>query len=89
MDNAKIHRFILLQRYLVNNPNIKVIYNVPYSPESNPIEFVFNDLKSFLRKYINIKNNQILNLIQSAYKSIKINNINQYYEKSLNFYNFK
>jgi transposase len=37
MDNAKIHHTKKLKEY-INKKNIKVLYNIPYCPEFNPIE---------------------------------------------------
>lgn len=49
MDNAKIHKADILNKYF-KKKNIKVIYNVPYSPKFNPIEYVFNTLKEQLKR---------------------------------------
>lgn len=61
MDNAKIHHAKILGQELKQ----KIIYNVPYHSELNPIEMVFNTFKKYisskninsittLRKYINL-----------------------------------
>ncbi len=47
MDNAKIHHYKELKQ-LVKKKNIKIIYNVPYSPEYAPIELYHNTLKNKL-----------------------------------------
>ena len=49
MDNAKIHKTVVLREYLKKN-NKKIIFNVPYSPKYNPIEYVFNVLKCKLKR---------------------------------------
>ena len=41
MDNATIHKTKKIKQELLTK-NIKVIYNVPYHPEYNPIEYLFN-----------------------------------------------
>ncbi|AYV83338.1 MAG: hypothetical protein Hyperionvirus6_19 [Hyperionvirus sp.] len=42
MDNARIHHYTKLKEYLGNNDmQDKIIYNVPYHPEYNPIEYIF------------------------------------------------
>ena len=48
LDNARIHHSRLLKAYMENISN-KVIYNVPYSLEYNPIEKVFSIIKHKLR----------------------------------------
>ena len=55
MDNARIHHNKILKKHMIDN-NIDHIYNIPYSPEYNPIEKIFNTLK------IQMRNNKINNL---------------------------
>ena len=47
MDNASIHKSKKMIKYIKDN-NLKVIYNIPYCSEYNPIEYIF----SLLRKKI-------------------------------------
>ena len=49
LDNARIHHAKIFKDYIKQISNIKTIYNVPYSPESNPIEAVFNEIKNYLK----------------------------------------
>jgi len=44
MDNASIHKTEKIKQELLTK-NIKVIYNVPYHPEFNPIEYLFNTFR--------------------------------------------
>ena len=45
MDNASTHKNkILIKKYFLRRNAI--IYNCPYSPELNPIEFAFNKVKN-------------------------------------------
>ena len=44
MDNASIHCGKEVMKYIENN-SINVIYGIPYSPELNPIELFFFDIK--------------------------------------------
>ena len=55
MDNARIHHNKELKSK-VNN----ILYNIPYSPETNPIEMLFSELKSKLRKELVINKKIIL-----------------------------
>ena len=41
MDNCKVHHSALVKDYM-QDLEIRVIYNAPYSPELNPIERVFS-----------------------------------------------
>jgi transposase len=47
MDNARIHHYTKFKEYTKNN-DMNIIYNIPYCPEYNPIEYVFNILKKDL-----------------------------------------
>ena len=83
MDNATIHKTKKIKEEL-STKKIKVIYNVPYHPEFNPIEYLFNTLKS------EIKNKYVCNYKQSDYCInnfiIRTNKIglSKYFQKSYN-----
>jgi hypothetical protein len=49
IDNARIHRSEALQRRY-NELGILLIYLPPYSPDLNPIEQSFNQIKIWMRK---------------------------------------
>ena len=49
IDNARIHYYQKFKNYINGVDNINIIYNVPYSPESNPIENVFKEVKKYLK----------------------------------------
>ncbi len=51
MDNASFHRKKQLDEIAVNN-NITLIFLPPYSPELNPIEKVWANMKKFLRNFL-------------------------------------
>ena len=44
-DNARIHHSKKVKDFCKDN-NINLIYNPPYSPEFNPIELIFNKLRT-------------------------------------------
>lgn len=48
-DNARIHHAIIVKKYC-NEHNIKMMYNPAYTPEFNPIELIFGQLKSIYRE---------------------------------------
>lgn len=81
LDNACIHHYRKLKEFISTKENIKLVYNVPYSPEYNPIEYVFNEFKSKLKKCI-ITNKNILTKINKSFK-IKSCNLKAYFRKSL------
>lgn len=84
LDNAVIHHAKIVKQYIQNNKNLELIYNVPYMPEFNPIEYVFNEFKMILKKYNNTNKNIKLNIIKSI-KKLNINNLKKYFNKSLSF----
>lgn len=82
LDNARIHHALIVKNYMKTCSQINLIFNVPYSPEYNPIERVLIDVKS------NLKNNKISNMniqdkIKISFKKVFSTNINNYYSKSL------
>ena len=83
LDNARIHHSKIFKEFIKENNQIKLLFNVPYSPEYNPIEKVFNEIKHNL-KQMNIKNNNIKNNINKAFKKILTEHLIKYYNKSLN-----
>ena len=81
LDNARIHHYSKLKEYLKTKQNIRYVYNVPYSPQYNPIEYMFNEFKMNLKKCI-INNKNVLAKINKCLK-IKTKNLNAYFKKSL------
>ena len=61
--------FIILKKLKIIQNNINMVYNPPYTPEFNPIELVFNKLKTEFRK-ITHKNNkeEIIYCLNKLYK---------------------
>jgi len=84
LDNARIHHTKKLKDYINSISNIEIIYNVPYMPEYNPIEYVFNDLKKYLRNFIITKSN-IMKKVGIGIKKVNKNNLIKYYNNSLLF----
>ena len=53
MDNAKIHMFKELEN-AVHQCGARIIFLPPYSPELNPIEVCFGQLKRWIQKHANL-----------------------------------
>ena len=51
LDNASIHRYPELEE-CIRMHGARLVYLPPYSPQLNPIEYAFNCLKMWLRKYV-------------------------------------
>jgi transposase len=75
-DNARIHHSKKVKSYCLEN-HINMIYNPPYTPEFNPIELIFNKLKTEFKK-LDHKNiyNDIKKYLNKICKEDVINSIN-------------
>ena len=69
IDNARIHHYAKFKKYINRKKNIIIIYNIPYSPEMNPIEHIFKDIKKYLKDKI-INNDNIIDEINKSFSSI-------------------
>ena len=49
MDNCKAHKNKIALKMMTK---IQFLFNAPYSPEFNPIEYIFNSLKFEVRRKI-------------------------------------
>ena len=79
MDNARSHHNDLIKEAVLRSGN-QLLYSIPYTPKTNPIEEYFNQLKYYLKKYRNVNNFQQLkqNVITSLSK-IKSKNYENYF----------
>lgn len=75
MDNAKIHH----NKMMDDRIRDKIVYNVPYCPEYNPIEYFFNTLKQKVKK-LNINNiSKLQDLLDKNMSKLRFD---KYFEKS-------
>ena len=81
LDNARIHHSKLVKKYMINNTN-KLLFNVPYYPEFNPIEMVFSKVKYLVRNRPD-NNKELLENIKKAFKKVTKNNLFNYFTHSL------
>lgn len=85
MDNARIHHSKLFTAYAKTIEN-RILYNVPYCSELNPIEHVFSKVKSIVHKR---NNNEIASKlhrnIRYGFAKITRENLKGYYANSLTF----
>ena len=78
-DNLRIHHMRTIKDYCSKN-NINLVYNPPYTPEFNPIEMVFSEIKNIFRKFV-YHDNIESNIFESISK-VNTNNLIKYYIKS-------
>jgi len=82
-DNARIHHYTKLKEYCLDN-NINLIYTPAYSPEFNPIELVFSEIKTIFRK---LEHENLDIDILTSIACVNTNNFKNYYNHSLKFIN--
>lgn len=84
LDNARIHHAVIVKNY-IGETNCEFLFNVPYSPELNPIELVFSKVKNLVRKKNNnINKNKLIFNLKNAFKKIRQKDLKNFYKHSLN-----
>ena len=68
MDNAQCHG-VAVQRCITEN-NFRFLKTVPYSPQTNPIERVFSQVKSFVSRRTPADGTQLMSQIEEGVKSV-------------------
>jgi transposase len=77
LDNARIHHNKDLKSYCIDN-NIKLLYNAPYTPEYNPIEYVFSKMKTYFK---NLNHDNLIGAINESVCIINGTDLSPYYKK--------
>ena len=79
-------KFTIIKKLKNIQNNIKMVYNLPYTPEFNPIQPIFNKLKTEFRKisHKNIKE-EITYCLNKIYKE-DVNNCINHSLKIINTY---
>ena len=72
MDNARCHG-AAVQECIVRN-GYRYLKTVPYSPQTNPIERVFSQVKSFVSRRVPSDGNQLIEQIKSGVESVTEDN---------------
>jgi transposase len=78
MDNVSFHKSKRILE-LITKTNNKILFIPPYSPDFNPIEEVFAEMKAFIRRHINpITINKDIYELLKKFSKMKIN-LEEYY----------
>jgi transposase len=87
LDNASIHRSKIVKEFMETSTN-KLVYNVPYSPESNPIEKVFSKTKKHVRNELTKSNykKDLLNAIDNGFETLTESDLQNYYNASFSLH---
>jgi len=81
MDNAAIHRSKEVKAYLLKKSQ-QILYNVPYNPETNPIEQMFGKCKNYVRKTFPQTLKQLESSITQSLKQVTPENLSNYFKHS-------
>jgi transposase len=81
MDNARIHHSLDVKKHMKGKTN-KLLFNVPYNPETNPIEQVFSKVKYYVNKKPTTTIKQLTKAIEDALKTITVNDLQNYFKHS-------
>jgi len=83
MDNCRTHHAKIVKEHM-NKVTNNILYNVPYSPETNPIEQFFNKVKTYVRKENTETMANIINAIHDAIKTVTPSDLNNFFKHSFN-----
>src|SRR5665647_3684568 len=84
LDNARIHHSHIVRNYINTKNNINLVFNIPYTPETNPIENIFSVAKNNIKgKPLN--NNNFQNKINASFNKIKVSAFKNCFTKSLDY----
>lgn len=81
LDNATIHRSKVFKNF-IDTTKINLLFNIPYNPESNPIEHVFNKAKQVTRKENTTNEKLLIDAITKGFDSINRKDLRNFYKKS-------
>lgn len=83
MDNAKIHHYKNLKKYVERN-KIDIIYNVPYCPEYAPIEYYHNTMKNKIYQMDINSLEELKRAVSDINNELNRKGFHNYYEKTFN-----
>ena len=83
-DNVRLHHSKIVKKY-TNENNIIMKYILPYTPEFNPVEQVFNQIKNEFRKY---EHKSIIEDIEKSLLIVNKDNLDNYYRNTIKIINY-
>jgi transposase len=78
MDNVPIHKVEEIEP-LINSVGARVLYQSPYSPDFNPIELLWSQLKAFLRQFSPTSSRMLDCLIATALDLIDLQHLKNWF----------
>jgi len=86
VDNARVHWAAdtanELSR-LLEEANVRLVFTPTYSPELNPCEFVFAQVKRFLRERTDWTHQSFLSGVMNAFATVTHSNVAHYYDSCI------
>lgn len=82
MDNASIHKAKVCTK-MYNKNNINCIFNVPYTPELNPIEYFNNKVKCYIKKTNTSNLRELKKSLSDAINTVTRKDMINFFKKSL------
>lgn len=79
----RLHHAKIVKNYIDNN-NINFKFIVAYTPQLNPIEMMFSQVKNNFRK---LEHEDIRNDIEESLNIVKSKHLTNYYEHTINYIN--
>ena len=79
LDNAGSHKNNYVKDAIINSKN-KYLFSVPYTPKTNPIEMLFNQIKHYLKLNKKVlKFNELKEEVKYAISKVKKDNYKNYF----------
>src|SRR3954468_23489311 len=94
LDNAKIHKAIevlkkanrLPIQELFTQINIKPLYLVPYTPQLNPVELIFNFLRSYVEKHEPRTFEELKYIIEQGIEELQKKDMRKYFSSCMDYF---
>lgn len=83
MDNVRFHHSKNVINCILENGN-KILYNVPYNPDTNPVENCFSLMKKYVSKIQPTTENQLSSAINKSLKILCPKKLNNMFGNSFN-----
>jgi transposase len=84
MDNASVHHSIEVRVFLEDH-GINFLYLPPYMPELNPIELVWNKMKTLIKKIRARTIDNLYDAYENALNQITDDNVKKFFEHAFEF----
>lgn len=68
MDNVQMHFSKLMMPFYQKNPNIHILRTPKYSPQFNPIEIYWKNIKQWVGLHVTLNIKQLENVLESSFK---------------------